>query len=396
MRHLSNVPLTLSILACSLAAVGCGSQRSTEPGSPTMPTGCTKTGPVVFVVSGRQNSPAPGLTATMIVAILRGAKDGSPIGIVNLDGRPKFSRGFRFSDPTAGNPDALHQDQNTFEHGVANWITAIRATAPHADVLDALQIAGRAIRSACGHGGAIYLEDSGLSETGPMSFRQAGLLEAVPRDVVAFLARNHEIPALAGITVWLIGIGDTAPPQHRLSISQQRNLTGIWSGIARAAGASVRVDPAPSTASAPVNVPAVLLVPVPPTAAWNPQPGRPHVFPDSGTVGFEPNTAVFRDPAAALRTLATLASYLKANPAARILLTGTTAHWGSFAGSVALSHLRARTVKAALVHLGASPAHIRTRGLGWRFPGYINDQTPGGGLLPGPAEHNRSVILTWL
>jgi outer membrane protein OmpA-like peptidoglycan-associated protein len=118
------------------------------------------------------------------------------------------------------------------------------------------------------------------------------------------------------------------------------------------------------------------------------------VFPDSGPVGFEPNTAVFRDPAAANAALRQLAQYLAANPAAKIELSGTTAHLGTLAGGRALSLQRAETVKAALVRMGTHPGQIVMQGLAWRFPGYINDQGPDGGLLPGPAEHNRSVIVT--
>jgi OmpA-OmpF porin, OOP family len=388
------------VVAATFVLTACASHGSRPPGpeasQAAMPSECTRGGPVVFLVSGRADSPAPGITGTMQDAIVMATNQGSPIGVVDLDGRPQLTLGVRFTDPTAGNGAALSSDAGTFEDSVASWIARTRARAPHADVLDALQVAGRAVRSACRRGGTVYLEDSGLQETGPMNFRQPGLLMANPADVVSFLGRNHELPtALAGTTVVLIGIGDTAPPQQQLSISEQQNLTAIWSAIIRAAQARVVVDASPRQAAAPAHVPQVLLVSVPTPPEWQPGPGSlTHVFPDSGSVGFEPNTAVFRDPAAARQTLGVLASYLIAHPATRILLTGTTARWGTLAGDIALSLLRAGEVKAVLVSLGASPSQIETRGLGWQFPGYINDQAPGGGLMPGPAEHNRSVIVT--
>lgn len=400
LKHTSLMSHALWAAAATVVLAACASNASQQPGpgssQAAMPSQCTRGGAVVFVVSGRQNSPTPGLTATMRDAIITATNQESPIGVVNLDGRPKLTLGVRFTDPTAGNSSALDNDKATFENSVANWIAGTRATAQHADVLDALQVAGRATRAACGYGGTIYLEDSGLQETGPMSFRQPDLLMADPHEVVSFLSRNHELPtALAGTIVVLIGIGDTAPPQQQLSISQQQNLTAIWSAIIRAAKARVMVDSSPRQAPAPAHVPRVLLVPVPAASPWQPGPGNlTHVFSDGGPVGFEPNTAVFRDPTAASRTLRTLADYLIANPSVRILLTGTTAHWGTLASCIALSLQRAGEVKAVLVQLGASPSQIKTRGLGWRFPGYVNDQAPGGGLLPGPAEHNRSVIVT--
>jgi outer membrane protein OmpA-like peptidoglycan-associated protein len=331
-------------------------------------------------------------------AVTEATNEGSPVGVVDLDGSPRLTLGVRFSDPSAGNPDALSADKQTFMSDVAESIMQTRASSPHADVLDALEIAARAIRAACSHGGTIFLEDSGLQETGPMSFRQPGLLTAAPQDVASFLARGHELPALLGIAVWLVGIGDTAPPQHRLSISQQNDLIAIWAAIARAGrAAAVRIDRTPRTGRAPVQVPAVLLVSVPPPPHWVPGRGNlDHVFPDSGPLGFLPNVAVFRDRAAAVGALRSLAAYLRINPATRILLTGTTARWGSFDGDLVLSRRRAEKVKLVLVQMGVSPRQIETNGVGWRFPGYINDQASGGGLLPGPAEHNRSVIVTEL
>jgi hypothetical protein len=51
-------------------------------------------------------------------------------------------------------------------------------------------------------------------------------------------------------------------------------------------------------------------------------------------------------------------------------------------------------VRTILAGLGARAGQVRTRGVGWRFASYENDHGPGGTLLPRPAEHNRSVIVT--
>lgn len=53
-------------------------------------------------------------------------------------------------------------------------------------------------------------------------------------------------------------------------------------------------------------------------------------------------------------------------------------------------------MKDVLLQMSARSSQIVTQGLGWVFPGYENDQGPNGTLLPGPAEHNRSVIVTQL
>jgi outer membrane protein OmpA-like peptidoglycan-associated protein len=336
------------------------------------------------------------MTGSMHAAAATAVREGSVIGLVDLDGRPRLIQAGAFSDPGA-NALARQAAQQRFLGSLQGAIEHTRAAYPHADVLTALNVAGHAVRAACPHGGTIFLEDSGLQETGLVNFRQIGMLGARPADVVAFLARQHDLPQLTGIGIVLVGCGDTAPPQRPLSISQQDNVIAIWSAIAKAGGStSVRVDQSPLSGPAPVHVPPVLLVPVPRAPVLmlpaNSGPGGAGlVLPDSGPVGFQPDTAVFRDPAAAYTALRRLARHLAAHPSVKIELTGTTAHWGPFAGAVALSRYRADTVKAALVKMGAAPSQIKTRGLGWRFRGYINDQGLGGTLLPGPAEANRSV-----
>jgi OmpA-OmpF porin, OOP family len=376
----------------------CGSRPSSAPAAPTpaMPLKCTKSGPVVLVVSGRQNSPAPAFTGAMFTAAQTAINQGSPIGLVNLDGKPRLTMAGRFTDQGV-NSAALQNDRQNYLSELISAVQDTRAKYPHADMLDALNQAGRAAHAGCSHGGTIYVEDSGLQETGPVPFRQPGLLAASPADVVAFLRGEKELPHLAGLKVVFSGLGDTASPQHPLSIAQQDNVIAIWTAVAYSGGAiSVVIDSAPRAGiSAPEHVPPVLQVPVPAEPVWN-SGDHNFVFPDSGPVGFEPGTTVLRDRAAALAALQPLARYLAAHPSARIELTGTTAHWGTLASCRILARQRASTVKGVLLRMHAKPDQIRIRGVGWLFSGYVNDQGPDGTLLPGPAEHNRSVIVTQL
>jgi outer membrane protein OmpA-like peptidoglycan-associated protein len=390
------VVVTAAVLGTALTACSSGPSPASAAPMPAMPAMCTQSGPVVFVVSGRQNSPAPAFTGAMLTAAQTAIQQGSPIGLVDLDGKPRLTLAGRFSDPGV-NAAALQNDQQNYLNELMSSVQDTRAEFPHADMFDALNQAGRAAHAGCSHGGTLYVEDSGLQETGPINFRQPGLLAANPADVVAFLKGEKELPNLAGLKVVFAGLGDTASPQHSLSIAQQNNVIAIWTAVAYAGGAtSVVIDSAPRVGiSAPQHVPPVLLVPVPAEPVWN-SGDHSFIFSDSGSVGFEPNTTVFRDPAAALAALRPLAQYLVANPSARIELTGTTAHWGTLASCRVLARRRANTVENVLLNLDAQPDQIRTRGLGWLFPGYENDQGPNGTLLPGPAEHNRSVIVTQL
>jgi OmpA-OmpF porin, OOP family len=130
-------------------------------------------------------------------------------------------------------------------------------------------------------------------------------------------------------------------------------------------------------------------VPPPPTIT----PGQTTALPDDNSVGFQPDTAEFRDRNAARAVLTPFAQFLIESPSRRIALTGTSARAGTEAGQVDLSTRRAEAVKALLVELGAPADRISTRGVGSRFPGYVNDVGPGGRQLPGPASANRTVIV---
>jgi OmpA-OmpF porin, OOP family len=395
-------PLLATMAAVSLLAACGGSNSDTSPSTPgsapgsiAMPAICTKAGPVVFAVSGRQDSPAPGLTTSMESALQQAAAQNSAVGVVNVDGTPTLIAAA--SANTQGmNSEAAQARAAEFADAVAEKVQSVRATSPHADVLDALNMAGDAIRAACSYGGTIFLEDSGLEDVKPLDFTAPGQLEALPAKVVSFLSSEGEIPELAGITVVLVGVGDTAPPQQRLAGGQQSHLRAIWSAIIKAGGGRVETDRSPRGNLAVRSVPTVSLITVPPLATWPGRDGMSVTLPDTGPVGFQPNNANFRDPSAARAALGDIALYLLDTPAARIELTGTTARWGGDAWDMTLSARRANTVMSALITLGVSPGQMTARGVGWRSPCYEPDGGPDGRILDAQAMHNRSVIVTVL
>ena len=391
------ISLVIGVLAGAGAThiFGSSSQPSSQgigiaQASADMPQSCAGNGPVVLAVSGRQNSPAPSLTSMMASAVRTAILTRAAIGVVNVDGQPQlaYANVFPFSGTSFQLGSALNK--------VSNEVSGMRATSANVNVLDALQVAGQAVRAACNHGGTIYLEDSGLQDISPLDFGVSSLIAAEPSQVVNFLTSEDELPNyLAGITVVLVGIGDTAPPQSPLGINQQKNLLQIWLAIATASGANVDVDSTPRGGPAPLHVPTVTLVPIAQAAEWTPTAKTFTIFTlGTETIAFEPNTALFSDPDAMTAAITKIAEYLVANHAARVELTGTSDHQGSLTQAIALSLQRAMAVKTALVEQGASPDQITTRGVGWQFPGYVYDLGPNGVLLPGPAAHNRSVIVT--
>ena len=86
---LAAMAATTLLAACSSSTLGSGT--STVVGkSIAMPAICTKAGPVVFAVSGRQDSPTPGLTTRMQTALETAARQSSAVGLVEVDGAPKL------------------------------------------------------------------------------------------------------------------------------------------------------------------------------------------------------------------------------------------------------------------------------------------------------------------
>jgi outer membrane protein OmpA-like peptidoglycan-associated protein len=116
------------------------------------------------------------------------------------------------------------------------------------------------------------------------------------------------------------------------------------------------------------------------------------VLQDAGSVGFNQGASTFRDPAAALETLTSLASALKKGTE-HITLIGSTSSEGGDAVNDPLSLKRANAVKQALVSLHVPVGRITAVGDGSHWSGRVKDIGAGGVLLPGPAEQDRVVVV---
>jgi outer membrane protein OmpA-like peptidoglycan-associated protein len=400
-----------SLLVCSAVAVAaCATSPATTPDPPAsagvaMPTGCgadTGPGPVVLAVAGHANIPTPFISTAMNAAITATATqhDAAPIGVVDVDGSPRLINAGRFTSD-AGNPSAQQQDRDLFLSAVNATIQGVRATAAHVDYLRALQVASDAAHASCATRGTVIVEGSGLQDTGALDFARDDLLIADPALIVDFLRQHEQLPDLHQLRIVFTALGDTTAPQTPLDQASRDNLIRIWSAIATAAGAaSVEVDRSPHAGPAAIDVPAVSTVEVPAPVAF-PASCSVHNFklPDIGPVGFEPDRADLRDPAAARQVIIQIATALHGCPGARILLTGATSSYGELtpAGDEqrqALSLARAETVKALLIDSGVVAQRIDTAGNGYHFDDYIVDRDADGNLLPGPATQNRCVLVS--
>ena len=400
-RRRGDVAGVLAVLAvsCSLLA-GCGSgpeATGAGAGGGGSSISCpVPDGPIAVAVSGRANNPAPVL-APVAEQIVRESVERVPVDgvgprltLVGIDGRPE-PRSAAFS-PRSQNDIAIGRERRTFLDSFRQSVSTVRAKAPEVDDLAALDVAARAARSGESAGTVVFI-DSGLQTVDPLDFRQPGVLDADPVEVVAFLERTGAIPDLNGLTVIFVGLGDTSPPQEALDVARRERLVILWREIAEAGGACVHVDDAPRGGAAPTGVPRVGTVPVPPPPVADFTALGPTVLPDDGTVGFVPGRAVLRDPQAAAEVLRPFGDWLLADRDRRVELTGTTARFGELGSQIELATLRAEAIKQVLVDQGVDPAQITTRGVGSEFPEYVNDQGSDGSLLPGPAAANRTVRI---
>jgi outer membrane protein OmpA-like peptidoglycan-associated protein len=391
-RRLPRVLLAVVVLLPALAACDPGSAAVAPAAAPTGP--CPAAGPLAVAAGGRAGSPQPvlpeqvGRLVQAAVATVPAHTDGPKVSVVSVDGRPEVTAFAQFRSD-ANNTPVLDNDRARFVREFAGAVTSVRAKVAEADVLGALAVAAHATGDGAG---TIVLVDSGLQTVPPLDFRQPGLLDADPGEVAGAL--GDAVPDLRHKTVLLAGIGDTAAPQAPLDTARHNQLTELYQAIAKAGQADcVAVLPEPHGGAAPAGVPTVGAVPVPSPDNLDPDQFTKLVLPDDGKVGFRPDSAEFRDAAAAGEVIAPVARWLAARGSRGVRLTGTTARTGDRAGQIALADARANAVGGLLVERGAEREQVATAGVGSYFDGYVPDHHPDGSLIPAAAARNRTVIV---
>lgn len=310
---------------------------------------------LALAVGVRADSPAPTVSAAVGTRIVAAMRSCGRVTVVRVDGRPSVAGSVAFSSG-AKTRQNLSIDRANFLKKVKELIASATARQPEANVLQALSVAS----GAAGDGGTVVLIDSGVQTTDPMDFRKNSLPSRRPAALADTLKRQRLLPDLTGRSIILAGLGYTAAPQDALADKNRAFLVDLWRGIVIAAGArNPVVLSEPNTNGSAVSSPSVSVVKFP-TAAIEPNCNTFSVLPDTGEVGFLPEQADFREPAAASTVLGKLVGFLRDNPTARVRIEGFVAHYG--AGD--LSQRRADRVKQELVTLGATNP-ITAKGMGW-------------------------------
>ena len=369
------VATVIGVLASVGAATGCTDEEPSPCPTDTRPG-------LAIAVGGRANSPVPKLSEHIESAITAATDAAHGITFIRIDGRPSVSCALSFT-PTGGTEDSRQHQRRSFLNAVAGAFAGARAKEAEADPLGALSLAV----AAAGPGGTVILVDSGLQTAAPLDLRQ-NLLGKDPQAIADELRRSGHLPDLTGMRVILSGIGYTAAPQAGLDEPRRAWIVRLWTAIVVNAGA---VDPvvesSPATGEAVPDVPPVSTIDIQKTTISIACDTTSVLGED--TVAFIPDTANFINPSSARETLLPFADFLKANPTARAVLTGTIAHYGDRNMTGGLDLQRARRVGQELVSLGAAPGQVEARGGGW-------------GPFPDPSapphadydQANRRVLVT--
>ena len=386
------VLLLVLLAACTPASGEPAADTGADPGAAVV--ACpneqpASSGALILLVGVHANAPRPDVPAMLACEIRTGLQAGNPVSVVALDGDPAAVDTIRFAS-TAKNDAAIQDDMTEAENRVLSAVRGAQATSDGSDLVAGLNVAADLAASQGSQHARIVVIDSGLPDRGALNMTTPGMIGADPAEVADFLADQRALDKLAGMTVDLVGVGYTTSPQQSLTPWMVDNVTAILRKSLTAAGASVRVRPAPRTAEALNTTFVTTPAPLPATPEFT--PNRTTVYDDASALGFLPDTTVLRDPAAARTVVADLAAWLTTDPGRRASIMGTCASDGTKAGRKQLSQQRAEQIKALLTDLGVAPDQVTTVGAG-----YIadpRDRRPDGSFDPANAALNRSVRIT--
>lgn len=352
----------------------------------------------VIVVGNVANAPRWSLTERQLAELKETLAAGGRIDLVSTagDGFVCTADKLRLQRLDPGmNPAGADA---TVRDNLKRLLTQLAAAPRHdgQDVYAALALAAGQLESVDAENRALYLVANGLNDHGHLDFTTEGALGADPDETLAYLRSRGPVPSFAGTRVVATGFGFTTAPQAPLDESERRIVADTYAAIFAASGSEVTIDPAPANGD-PIDTLGKTVKPVTPRTVQRPASCTVEelVFDQSSALRFHGDATTFLDRAAAEAALVPIADWLREDADRTVAILGTTARATSRARQEALGFGRARVVRDLLVAAGVDPAQIESvTSKGSYFTQYVDDQAPGGGLIPASAAQNRSVRLT--
>ena len=385
----SRAPLATVLVALTLTGCGAG---ATAPPSAAVQRPCpasTSLGgarSLVLVLPVHQGA-STGARSPWRCAIREALDTGVPISVVTAEGLPKVAvRGF-LSTPTRVNLQAHQDDLDAAEATLVLTVNSLRASSAGNDTWAAALLAADQGAST-GSPVLVLFSDNGLSDTGLIRMTEPGMPLADSGDVVTFVKDNKACGRLAGSTWVLSGLGEAVLPQPALSARQRANIAEIYASSMKACDAAVTVRPAPASGSGPTTTLRTGRVTPETPATLSVRPATRISLPDSSALGYQPDSAEFRDLTAARATLAHIAEQLRSQPNVTVRITGRTSNGATaWVSHEALGKARADRCAGLLVQAGVRPSQITTVGAGYTAQPPVTNPTT--------AALNRSTDFTF-
>lgn len=247
----------------------------------------------------------------------------------------------------------------------------------------------------------LYVFDTGLS-TLDLDLTGLDLNKANPEEIVRVLKEENMIPDLSGIeNVYWYGLCDVDGNQDKLSMVQANTVKEIWEAVLLECGVNY-IDFKTDVPKGTYEIKLPDITPIQSLTSaleWNTSSCEEDVFPeivvfDEETIGFKSGKAELIDEDMAISALEKTSNYLKNNKDFKVLMVGSTAHWGTEEYCIKLAEQRCDVIENLLVSkMGVNQNQIIKKGMGYDTPFYKNDCKADGTLDEKIAPSNRITVL---
>ncbi len=393
MKNIVKVLSFMSII--SLLLTGCGSNVSSVK--------ATENQNLIVILGNHMHNYVPD-TSLCEEALRSACMEEGMVGVIISGGTPYLASGKSISIPKqqSGLSNAkIRQIVDSEVEQIETLMSTSMAEGEEVDLLGALELASREANSDKYSGKTdVYIFDSGVST----KVFDMSLLNIENVDVQKIVEALQEKSMIAdyskmGVIQWY-SCGDTP---YKLSRNKSEKIKELWEAIITAGGGNVVFHSDTATGTFSEELPYVTKIPNTVEFIIEPESveeegesvqtsfEEPVVFPEC-SVGFNPGETTFLDEAVAKDSLEDVASFLLSNPEKRMLVSATTARWGTKSYMLDLSQRRADKVKDLLISMGVNSSQIETIGLGADSGFYVPDQDEDGNLIEEKAVKNRTIV----